>query len=96
MRDPQNFFTPEGIFKLMERSQKLVVPGECDTSDCLARLINEELREALGPKVFRGKRNNVDGRNTSYSVYWSEYEKDETLFDIKGSAHLFCQREVGK
>lgn len=84
-RDPQNFFTPERIFKLMEHAQKLVVPGECDTSDCLARLINEDLREELGPKLRELEPGYCTSHENSLGVLWSPTE-----------AYLFCQRETGK
>ncbi len=82
VRDPQNFFTGEQIFRIQQRAQEFVIPGERDSSDTLASLLNEKIREALGPKVSGIEREGL-------------WHTSGVLPIDRFQGLLFCVREVG-
>lgn len=49
-------FTGDIVFKLIEQARKRVVPGEMDSLDALASLLNQHLREWLAEQPEVGHR----------------------------------------
>ncbi len=89
MRDAQKFFTANELHRLWNTARDK--PGEPYTE--LKELVNREIREALGPKVFG------EGVPEDHYIWWTEaslsgVEIVET--DNTHSAHLFCVRKEEK